>query len=61
ISTAFRMRRKTLVNNLTGWRGATREDVVRAIEAAGLNPRVRAEEVGLGQFLRIKEELKIEN
>jgi 16S rRNA (adenine1518-N6/adenine1519-N6)-dimethyltransferase len=58
ISTAFRMRRKTLVNNLTGWRGAGREAVVRAIESAGLEGMVRAEEVGLEQFERIRQRLK---
>jgi 16S rRNA (adenine1518-N6/adenine1519-N6)-dimethyltransferase len=58
ISTAFRMRRKTLVNNLAGWRGAGREAVVRAIESAGLDARVRAEEVSLEQFEKIRSELK---
>jgi 16S rRNA (adenine1518-N6/adenine1519-N6)-dimethyltransferase len=53
ISTAFRMRRKTLVNNLMGWRGATRAQVITAIEGAGLAPTVRAEEVALEQFERI--------
>lgn len=58
ISTAFRMRRKTLVNNLAGWRNATRDDITRAVEAAGLDARVRAEEVSLEQFEKIRGELK---
>ena len=53
ISTSFRMRRKKLVNNLTGWRDLTREDVLRAIEAAGLDPDLRAETMSLGDFDRL--------
>lgn len=50
VSTAFRMRRKTLVNNLTGWRGLTREAVLPAIDAAGLPSAVRGEQLSLQQF-----------
>ena len=50
LSTAFRMRRKTLVNNLSGWRGATRDSVVAALTAAGIDERIRAEELSLEQF-----------
>lgn len=53
ISTAFRMRRKKLVNNLIGWRGLTREDVLRILAAAGVNADVRAETMGLEEFDRI--------
>lgn len=54
LSTAFRMRRKTLVNNLTGWKGATRESVTTVLLAAGINERIRAEELGLDQFEQIR-------
>ncbi|MGZ4809309.1 MAG: 16S rRNA (adenine(1518)-N(6)/adenine(1519)-N(6))-dimethyltransferase RsmA [Thermoanaerobaculia bacterium] len=57
ISTAFRMRRKTLVNNLTGWRQMSRENVTRAIESAGLNAMVRGENVSLKQFEDIRSNL----
>lgn len=57
ISTAFRMRRKTLANNLNGWRGLDRDRIIAAIEAAGLDARVRAEEVGLEQFEKIRNNL----
>ncbi len=50
ISHAFRMRRKTLVNNLTGWRGMTREQVLEAMEQAGIQTDVRAENVGVRDF-----------
>lgn len=53
ISASFRMRRKTLVNNLTGWRGLTREQAVRAIAAAGLDEAVRAETMTLEDFDRL--------
>lgn len=50
ISTSFRMRRKKLVNNLAGWRGLTREDVLRMMTVAGVDPNARAETMGLEQF-----------
>jgi 16S rRNA (adenine1518-N6/adenine1519-N6)-dimethyltransferase len=53
ISTSFRMRRKKLVNNLTGWNDLTREQVLRAMEAAGLDPDVRAETMSLPDFDRL--------
>jgi len=53
ISTAFRMRRKTLVNNLVGWRGLTRRDAAAAVVAAALSIEVRAEAMALGDFVRL--------
>jgi 16S rRNA (adenine1518-N6/adenine1519-N6)-dimethyltransferase len=52
-STSFRMRRKKLVNNLTGWRELTREQVLAAISAAGLSEDVRAETMSLAEFDRL--------
>jgi 16S rRNA (adenine1518-N6/adenine1519-N6)-dimethyltransferase len=51
ISLSFRMRRKKLVNNLTSW---PREQAVAAIAAAGLGEGVRAEEMGLDEFERLR-------
>ena len=34
VSTSFRMRRKKLVNNLTGWQELTREQVLEAMRRA---------------------------
>jgi 16S rRNA (adenine1518-N6/adenine1519-N6)-dimethyltransferase len=51
ISMSFRMRRKKLVNNLTSW---PREVAVAAIAAAGLDEGVRAEEMGLEEFERLR-------
>jgi 16S rRNA (adenine1518-N6/adenine1519-N6)-dimethyltransferase len=53
VSTSFRMRRKKLVNNLTGWRDLTREQVMAAISAAGLSEDVRAETMSLPDFDRL--------
>lgn len=50
ISTSFRMRRKKLINNLIGWRGMTRDDMLRSMERAGVSPDARAEELGLREF-----------
>ncbi|MFN2443091.1 MAG: 16S rRNA (adenine(1518)-N(6)/adenine(1519)-N(6))-dimethyltransferase RsmA [Thermoanaerobaculia bacterium] len=50
VSVSFRMRRKTLLNNLIGYREMTREEATEAIEAAGLDPRQRAETIHLDEF-----------
>jgi 16S rRNA (adenine1518-N6/adenine1519-N6)-dimethyltransferase len=50
ISHAFRMRRKTLVNNLTGWRGMSREQVLEGMARAGVDAGARAESVELKGF-----------
>ena len=48
LSTAFRMRRKTLVNNLMTI--ASRDQVVDALRSLGIDERIRAEELSLEQF-----------
>ena len=53
ISTSFRMRRKKLVNNLIGWRGLVREDVLALMERSGIDPDARAETLSLAEFDRL--------
>ena len=53
ISTSFRMRRKKLVNNLTGWRDLTREQVLDAMAKADIDPDARAETMALADFDRL--------
>jgi 16S rRNA (adenine1518-N6/adenine1519-N6)-dimethyltransferase len=53
ISTAFRMRRKKLVNNLIGWHELTREQVLAAMERAGVDTDARAETLSLAEFDRL--------
>ena len=50
ISASFRMRRKKLVNNLTGWRELTREQVLGAMAQAGIDLDARAETLSLHDF-----------
>ena len=50
VSVSFRMRRKKLVNNLIGWRGMTRDQVLAAIKSAGLDAEARAETLSLSEF-----------
>jgi 16S rRNA (adenine1518-N6/adenine1519-N6)-dimethyltransferase len=50
ISTSFRMRRKKLVNNLTGWRNLTREQVLDSMTRAGIDLNARAETLSLREF-----------
>ena len=58
ISASFRMRRKKLVNNLTGWRGTSRENVLGAMADARIDAGARAEELGLEDFARLRETLR---
>ena len=53
ISTSFRMRRKKLVNNLTGWRELTREQVLEAMKRAEIDENARAETLSLADFDRL--------
>jgi 16S rRNA (adenine1518-N6/adenine1519-N6)-dimethyltransferase len=53
ISVSFQMRRKTLLNNLGGWKGLSKYNAAWAIETAGLTPEIRAEAMGLEEFDRL--------
>jgi 16S rRNA (adenine1518-N6/adenine1519-N6)-dimethyltransferase len=53
VSASFRMRRKKLVNNLTGWRELTREQVLDAMQQAGIDLDARAETLSLRDFDRL--------
>jgi 16S rRNA (adenine1518-N6/adenine1519-N6)-dimethyltransferase len=58
ISAAFRMRRKKLVNNLTGWRGRTRQEIMEDLRRAKIDLNARAEELALDDFARLSEALR---
>ena len=53
VSVSFRMRRKKLVNNLTGWREMSREQVLEAMGRAGIDLDARAETLSLKDFDRL--------
>jgi 16S rRNA (adenine1518-N6/adenine1519-N6)-dimethyltransferase len=53
VSAAFRMRRKKLVNNLTGYRGISKTGLPDLLEQAGIHVDARAETVSLQQFDRL--------
>ena len=53
VSASFRMRRKKLVNNLTGWRDLTRAQVLEAMQRAGIPEEARAETMSLKDFDRL--------
>jgi 16S rRNA (adenine1518-N6/adenine1519-N6)-dimethyltransferase len=53
VSTAFRMRRKKLVNNLIGWKDLTREQALDAMQRAGIDLDARAETMTLAEFDRL--------
>ena len=56
VHTAFRHRRKTLKKNLL-MAGYDKQIVVAALQAANLDPRVRAEALGLGVFAELQNTL----
>jgi 16S rRNA (adenine1518-N6/adenine1519-N6)-dimethyltransferase len=58
ISAAFRMRRKTLANNLATQGDRGRGEYAEALAAAGLSANVRAEELDLGAFVRLQSFLR---
>jgi 16S rRNA (adenine1518-N6/adenine1519-N6)-dimethyltransferase len=60
LSASFRMRRKTLANNLTSCNRLTRDVVLTALRAAGLRDDVRAEEIELSAFVAICRTLSAE-
>jgi len=53
ISAAFRMRRKKLVNNITGFKGHDRSSISTALKAADIPADIRAEMVSLHEFDRL--------
>jgi 16S rRNA (adenine1518-N6/adenine1519-N6)-dimethyltransferase len=53
VSASFRMRRKKLVNNLTDWQEMTREQVLEAMQRAGIDENARAETLSLAEFDRL--------
>jgi 16S rRNA (adenine1518-N6/adenine1519-N6)-dimethyltransferase len=53
-SQSFRMRRKTLANNLAGWRELSKGEAEACITAAGLAPGIRAEQLSLLDFDRLQ-------
>ncbi len=55
VSASFRMRRKKLVNNLIGFRGWSRGDVLHAMHVAGIDENARAETLALPEFARLLE------
>lgn len=57
VSTAFSQKRKTIFNNLRN----AHPEVERSLEAAGVDPRLRAESLTLDEWLSLAEELRIES
>ena len=58
VSASFRMRRKKLVNNLIGWQDCTREQIVEAMQRAGIDAEARAETMSLAQFDALRREMR---
>jgi 16S rRNA (adenine1518-N6/adenine1519-N6)-dimethyltransferase len=57
VKAAFSQRRKTVSNTLSGGLALTKEQVGRTLEGLGIDPRRRAETLGLDDYNRLAEEL----
>ena len=57
VKAGFSQRRKTLSNSLTGVRGKDRDTVAAALEAAGVDPKRRAETLSLEEFANVANRL----
>jgi 16S rRNA (adenine1518-N6/adenine1519-N6)-dimethyltransferase len=55
IDAAFAQRRKTLRAALAGWAGSA-EEAERLLRAAGVDPRLRGERLGVADFAAIAEQ-----
>ncbi len=53
----FGQRRKTLLNSLTGVRGLVKQEIADALEAAGIDPKRRAETLDLDEFADVANEI----
>ncbi len=61
VRAAFKQRRKLLVNNLAMIFKKSNREIKEIVEATKLPPKVRAEQVTTGQFLKLTELLKMSN
>lgn len=57
IRSSFSQRRKTLANPVSGAFSIKKENVISSLEASGLKPTARAEELTLEQFITLSNEL----
>ncbi len=57
VRAAFAYRRKTLANSLCLSLGIPRADVAHALQSIGLNTEIRGEQLGLGDFGRLADNL----
>lgn len=54
VKAAFSMKRKTLVNNLSAWTDSiTKDEISKLMEGFGYDVRLRAEDLGLEDFLKL--------
>lgn len=53
----FGQRRKTLLNSLTGVRGLPKTEIADALDAAGIDPKRRAETLSLDEFAAVANEI----
>ena len=57
IKQSFLMKRKTLVNALTGYKNKEKQDIINILKELDINERVRAEQLTLEQFVKIYEKM----
>lgn len=54
----FHLKRKTLVNNLAGYKNLNKEHIISILKAINLKETARAEELNLNEFIRLYEAIQ---
>lgn len=57
IKQSFLMKRKTLVNALTGYKNKEKQEIINILQELNINEKVRAEQLTLEQFVKIYEKM----
>jgi len=59
VKAAFSQRRKTLLNTLSSGLGLPKTEVARILRAAGIDPKVRAEEINIYDYQKITNQIPL--
>ena len=61
IKQAFSQRRKTLVNNFIGFKGLSRDSIIKMLEEMNLDPKIRGEKLTMEDYKKIVEYISFSN
>ncbi len=58
VKSAFSQRRKTLTNNLTGFQGLNRQEIIKILQETNIDPSRRAETLSIKDFAHLSQTIK---